>query len=337
MAEPIDRQAMIATLDGAVGMLDAAMTLGRSLGPQIDRVLFVAHGSANRAMLGFEYWIGHFSPSLEVRRYFPSELMAQAPPRLDARTLVVIASKSGTTAETVAAAEWLAATPCRTVGFTLRPESPLAGKVQTCFAIGPTEESFIGLFMVMQALVGGLLAARDGWELADKLLESLKALPSAAADAATGNEARAAAEARDWQDVRVLYEIAAGPVFTTAYVWGVCIVMEMLRLHSTPLEAAEFFHGPFEVVDRETPLVLLLGEDPSRPLMERVVRFCDKHAGRVITYDSRNFAMPGIDPAIRGIVAPYILQAAVKRISAHLSTLLGRPLDARRYMWKGGY
>lgn len=327
---------MIAALDGAKAAIDPAMALGRELAGRIDRIVFVAHGSANRAMLGMQYWIEHVS-TLEVRSYFPSELMVQAPKRLDGRTLVVIASKSGTTAETVAAAEWLRGTECLTVGFTQRAGSPLAGLVQRCFAIGETPESFIGLFMAMQSLVGGVLSARDGWALAEPLRRSLAALPRAVTEAAAGNEARAVAEVAAWKDVDTLYEIAAGPVFTTAYVWGVCIVMEMLRKHSTALEAAEFFHGPFEVVDRETPLVLLLGEDPSRPLMERVVRFCDKHAGRVLIYDSRDFAMPGIEPEIRAIVAPYVLQAALKRISAHWSTQIGRPLSERRYMWKGGY
>jgi fructoselysine-6-P-deglycase FrlB-like protein len=48
--------------------------------------------------------------------------------------------------------------------------------------------------------------------------------------------------------------------------------MEMLQLHSTALEAVEFFHGPFEVVD-DTTADPIPGE-ASRPLMERVVRFC---------------------------------------------------------------
>jgi len=90
-------------------------------------------------------------------------------------------------------------------------------------------------------------------------------------------------------------------------------------------------------VDEHTKLFLLLGEDPSRPLMERVVRFCRKHTEHLMIYDSRDFAMPGIDPAIRPIVAPYILQAALKRISARLSVLLAKPLGERRYMWKTEY
>ncbi len=337
MTDAIDENALLRGFDGALASLAPAASLGRSLAPQIDRIVFVAHGSANRAMLGMQYWIERESPSLEVRRYFPSELMAQNPRRLDARTLVLIASKSGTTQETVAAAEWLRDKPCHTVVFTQRADKPLASLAQHLFTVGETAESFIALFMAMQSLVGGVMQVKDGWPLADALFSSLHSLPTAVVDTAMASDARGITDAGALQHETVLYEVAAGPVYTTAYVWGVCIVMEMLRLHSTALEAAEFFHGPFEVVDDTTPLVLLLGEDPSRPLMERTLQFCQQHARKLFVYDSRDYAMPGIAPEIRAIVAPYILQTALKRITARLSVLLGRPLTERRFMGKIKY
>jgi fructoselysine 6-phosphate deglycase len=333
----VDRAAILDGLAPAVAILPEAMALGRALGPRVERVFFVACGSANRAMLGLQYWVEHFSPSLEVRRYFPAELMAQSPPRLDANTLVVLGSKSGTTPETVAAAEWLRDKPCRTVGVTQRAASPLAAAVDERFVIGETAESFIAIFMALQSLIGGVLAARDGWALADALLPSLAALPRAIADTAEASDARGAAAAQALKDDRILYHVASGPCATTAYTFGVCILMEMLWLHSNPIDAAEFFHGPFEIVDAATPLVLILGEDPSRPLMERVVRFCTKHTQRLFMYDSRDFPMTGIAPAIRPLVAPYVLQSALKRISARLAVLHGKPLTTRRYMWKGDY
>src|SRR5215468_7947386 len=183
----VDRDAITGGLAPAVAILPEAMALGRALGPQAERVYFVACGSANRAMLGLQYWIEHFSPSLEVRRYFPAELMAQDPRRLDAKTLVVLGSKSGTTPETVAAAEWLRGKPCRTVGVTQRANSPLAAAVDERFVIGETAESFVAIFMALQSLIGGVLAARDDWPLADLLMPSLAALPQVIADTASAS------------------------------------------------------------------------------------------------------------------------------------------------------
>ena len=337
MSASYDRDQVIAGLDRTRDALPQALAMGRDLAGGIDRITMVACGSANRAMLGLKYWIERFSPSIEVRRYFPAELMAQDPPRLDERTLVLLASKSGTTPETVAAAEWLADKPCRKVAFTQYAEKPLGRTVRDHFAVGDTSESFTAMAMLMQALVGGVLERKDGWPLADKLLSSLQALPQVVADSAVMNEERAKADAAAYRDDRTFYHVASGPGFTTAYVFGVCILMEMLWLHSYPIEAAEFFHGPFEIVDDKTPLILIKGEDPSRPLMDRVQKFCDTYAKRVISYDSRDFPMVGVDPEIRPIVAPYVLQAALKRMAAHLSVHHRQPLTTRRYMWKVAY
>ena len=212
--------------------------------------------------------------------------MAQNPRRLDGRTLVVLGSKSGTTPEIVAAAEFLKSKPVVTVGLTQLSSSPLARAVERCFAQSEKRrKSLIGMAMIAQSLIGGLLAARDGWPHTEALLSSLSALPDAFSDTAVAQNARGAKIARDLANDRNIYLLASGPGFTNAYVFGVCILMEMLWLHSYPIEAAEFFHGPFEIVERNTPLILILGEDPSRPLMERVVRFCEKHSDRLFIYD----------------------------------------------------
>ena len=337
MSIAFDRSLVEAGLVQTRETVPKAFALGRALAPGIDRIYLVAAGSANRAMLGIMYWLEHYSPGIEVRRYFPAEFMAIDPPRLDGRTLVLLASKSGTTPETVAAAAFLKDKLCKVVAFSQYADKPLAQAVPQHLIVGDTSESFAAMFMLMQALVGGIMTEKEGWPLGDRLLASLDALPAAICDAAEQNDDRAAADARLYAKDRNFYHVASGPGFTTAYVFGVCILMEMLWLHSYPIEAAEFFHGPFEIVDRQTPLILITGEDPSRPLMERVSRFCDTHAGRVMAYDSRDFAMAGIAPEIRPIVAPYILQAALKRLSAHLSALHGQPLTTRRYMWKVPY
>lgn len=337
MAAEIDATEIVNNLKPAVEALPRAAAFGQEVGARIDRVYLVACGSANRAMQGIQYWTDHYSQNLEVRTFFPAEFMAIDPPKLNERTLVILASKSGKTPETVKAAEFVKGRPCSTVVLTQIEDSPLANLGDEAFFVGETGESFVAIFMLMQAIVGGVLKTTDNWPLLDKLMQSLPALPQVIVNAAQQNEARAAEDSRLYKDDDKLYFVASGPVFTSAYVFGVCILMEMLWIHTYPIEAAEFFHGPFEVVTPETPLVLLLGEDPSRPLMERVKRFALKTTERLMIYDSKDYAMEGIDPEIRPIVAPYVLQAALKRMSVRLSIWRDQPLSTRRYMWKSEY
>ncbi|RYE34175.1 MAG: hypothetical protein EOP23_05390 [Hyphomicrobiales bacterium] len=186
MSIAFDRGAILSGLETTRAALPRAYAPGQELAPHIDRVDLVACGSANRAMLGIQYWL---------ERYFPAEFMALDPPRLTERTLVLLASKSGTTPETVAAAHFLKRRPCRVVAFSQYGEKPLAQAVPRHLLIRDTSESFAAMSMLMQALIGGLMAGKEGWLLGEKLLASLDALPVAMCDAAEQNEARAAADA----------------------------------------------------------------------------------------------------------------------------------------------
>ena len=51
-----------------------------------------------------------------------------------------------------------------------------------------------------------------------------------------------------------------------------------------------------------------------------------------LIHDSRDYAMPGVARMIRPIVAPYVLQVALKRFSEHVSDLRGQPLLTRLYL-----
>jgi fructoselysine 6-phosphate deglycase len=336
MATDVDKPAMLKSYATTLGLLDGTAALGRELAGKIDRIYLVGCGGPNRAMLPVEYWIEHYSLAIEVRRYFPAEFITLNPRRLDARTLVVLGSKSGTTSETVEAAGFVRGKPCHVIGITEKGDSALAQAVENPLLMGASSGG-ASMFMLLLALTGGMMAAKDKWDLFDPLMSSLHALPQVLADVSADSDKRATEDARLLKDDRILYHVAAGPMFSTAYVWGVCVLMEMQWMHSVPLEAAEFFHGPFEIVDQNTPLVLMKGEDPSRPLMDRVERFCKKYTERLFVYDSADYAMPGIDKSIRAIVAPYVVQSALRRISERLAVWHNHPLTTRRYMWKTEY
>jgi fructoselysine 6-phosphate deglycase len=317
-------------------LLKTAAGLGREMADRIDRVYLVGCGGPNRAMLTVEYWLEHYGPGIEARRYFPAEFMTLNPRRLDGRTLVVLGSKSGATPETVQAAKFVHDRPCHVVVITEQADSDLARAAETSLLMGAGSGG-ASMFMLLQALAGGLMEGKKGWELFDPLMRSLAALPEVMAEVAQVSDRRSAEDARLLKDDRILYHVAAGPMFSTAYVWGVCVLMEMQWMHSVPLEAAEFFHGPFEIVDQNTPIVLMKGEDPSRPLMDRVERFCKKYTERLFIYDTKDFEMKGVDSRIRAIVGPNVLQSALRRVSDRLAVWHNHPLTTRRYMWKTEY
>lgn len=338
MAEDIDRAAFVKSLEAALAEKNRAYQAGIDLAKQgIKRVFFVGCGAPNREMGVIKYWMDKDAKSLETHLYFPAEFIYQVPAKLDADSLVVLASHSGTTPEIIAASKMLQQYPCKVVSVTQFADSPLAKNVPQTFLYGESKNGYHAKFIILMAFVAGLMKEVEGWNLADKVMSSLDALPSALVDTAEANDKRAAEEARLYKDDDFIMIMGSGPTYATAYVFGICVLMEMQWMRTHVGEAAEFFHGPFEVLDQNTPVIVFLGEDPSRPIGERVVRFCKKFTERLMIYDSKDYLMKGIDPEVRAVFAPFILEGAVSRLAERLSVWHNHPLTTRRYMWKFEY
>lgn len=338
MAPDFNRKEYLASLAQALQAKDEAFNVGVELAKGgIKNVFLVGCGAPNREMGAIKYFLDRDARQLETYLYFPAEFISQPPAKLGADSLVVLATHSGTTPEMLQAAEFVKQYGCKTVGITQLADSPLAKNVQKVFLYGKSEHGYPAKFILILAFLAGVMKGMEGWVLADKIITSLNALPEALADAAEQSDARGTEEARLFKDDDFMMVMGSGPNYSTAYTFGICVLMEMQWMHTHVGEAAEFFHGPFEVLDQNTPVFLFKGEDGSRPLVDRVERFCKKYTERLVIYDSKDYEMKGIDPDVRAIVAPMILSSAVDRFSQHVSVWHNHPLSTRRYMWKFEY
>ncbi len=338
MASDIDRSAFLQSLEQALQGKEKAYQLGVELARKgARRVFLVGCGAPNREMGAIKYWMDRDAVALETHLYFPAEFIYQSPAKLTADSLVVLASHSGTTPEVVAAAEKLKAVGCPVVGVTQFADSPLAQNVTYPLIYGESKNGYHAKFILLMALLAGVMKEVENWPLAEPILQSLDHLPSALVDAMEANEKRATEDARLYKDDDFMMIMGSGPTYANAYVFGICVLMEMQWMHTHVGEAAEFFHGPFEVLDQNTPVIVFLGEDQSRPIGERVVRFCKKFTERLMIYDSKDFEMKGIASEVRPVFAPFILEAAISRMAEHLAVWHNHPLTTRRYMWKFEY
>jgi fructoselysine-6-P-deglycase FrlB-like protein len=121
------------------------------------------------------------------------------------------------------------------------------------------------------------------------------------------------------------------------YGFAMCYLQEMQWIDAASINAAEFFHGAFEIVDASTPLLLLLGDDASRPIAERALRFAHTYSQKVLTIDTADNELPGIPDRYRGLVSPLVLSAITTRLAAHFAAVRAHPLETRRYMFKVEY
>jgi fructoselysine-6-P-deglycase FrlB-like protein len=116
-----------------------------------------------------------------------------------------------------------------------------------------------------------------------------------------------------------------------------CYFQEMEWLHSAAVNAADFFHGPFEMITKNTPLIALLAEDSSRPLGERVVRFGEQYTTAFAAVDTTSLSLPGIPADSRPDLSVLALMSANRRVLDHVAARRGHDTSARRYMWQVQY
>ncbi|MEE4193803.1 MAG: SIS domain-containing protein [Anaerolineae bacterium] len=334
-----DQSHFLNQFSGSLALLDAAVQSAQQLGSDpINKIFFVACGAPHQLFLSLEYWATKYAANLTFHRYFPAELIQHNPVSLDADSLVIFGSHSGTTQETVAAAKFIQQTPAKSLAITQSTTSPLGAAVDHTIAYGNTEQGYFSAFMLGFAFLSALLTSREpAWKFHTSVMESLHSLPHALAEAKAMKQYDAVIQAQQLSKSPQLYVLGSGPMFATAYVFANCFLMEMQWMHAHALQGAEFFHGPFEVVDPSTPLLLLIGEDPSRVIAERVHQFTRQYSQNTIVYDAQEFPMTGIAPEIRPMVAPMIVDAAMTNLVEALAILRGHPMTKRRYMGKVNY
>jgi fructoselysine-6-P-deglycase FrlB-like protein len=256
------------------------------------------------------------------------ELNSSVPALMGPGSLVVLASYTGKTKETVQAAKTAKATGATVIGAA-KEGSPLADALDVAFA---------GKSDVFELLVAYAVLEATGAELDRKAVaEMLAALPDAVLDAVKESEAHLADIANAFKDEPITYVLGSGPCYGWAYGLAMCFLQEMQWKHAAAFNTGEFFQGAFEVVDDDTAVLLWLGDDASRPMAERGKRFLETYCKKAQYVDVADLALPGIAKELRGDVSGIVVGALANRLAQHYEALRGHDLEQRHYMFKVDY
>jgi fructoselysine-6-P-deglycase FrlB-like protein len=243
-------------------------------------------------------------------------------------SLVVLASYTGTTKETVAAAKTAKAAGA-TVISAAKAGSPLAEA---------SDIGFSGKSDLFELVVAFELLAATGADLDRAEVDvALKALPEAVRHAIEQAEPQLAKIADAFKDEPITYVLGSGPSYGWAYGLAMCFLQEMQWKHAAAFNTGEFFQGAFEMVDDDTAVLLWLGEDASRPMAERGKRFLDTYCKKAQYVDVKDLELPGIPAALRQDVSPIVVGALANRLAQHYEAVRGHDLETRRYMFKVDY
>ena len=246
--------------------------------------------------------------------------------RLGKGTLVVISSVTGSTAEMIDAVNRLHEAGAYVLGFIDNAEAPLAKLADTCITFAGEEQMKFSMVVDRLLWHEGKFADYDRFygQMEQYLAEDLVAVEKQA-------DAFGRAFAEKHVDDPLHYYVGAGALFGITYSYAMCYWEEQHWLRSKSIHAAEFFHGTLEVVDKDTPVTLFMGEDAQRPLSERVKNFLPRVCGNYTIIDAADYPLTGISPAFRGDISHLVTHAVTQRIDAHMEQINRHPMEIRRY------
>jgi fructoselysine-6-phosphate deglycase len=323
---------------GAVGLaeqIDAVMA--DALGSGVTNVVFAGAGGAGILMQPAAALLRERS-TFRAEVVLPAELVVTGSASLGRDTLVVIPSLSGTTAESIAALEHVKAAGARVLVLTGHDDTPLGTKADVSLVNFAEDDTSCESFYLQSLLLALSVLARTG-ALPDSaaVATELGRLPELLLDAKVAFEERAhelaeAIAADTWHIVT-----GSGSTWPEAFYYGMCILEEMQWIRTRPVHASDFFHGTLELVEADVSVLILKGEDATRPLTDRVERFVSGLTDKVLVLDAAEVELPGISQTTRALLSPVLLAALLERVSAHLEVLRDHPLTTRRYYRRMAY
>jgi fructoselysine 6-phosphate deglycase len=305
---------------------EACIELGRETAGRFRQLYIVGSGGSYAAALTAKYVLDSVL-DLPVDAVASYELTWREAARLDADALVVLASYSGETEDTVAALRYARERGARTVAIVAKPESTMAHEADVVIPYDNGaiyEIPIIALVLLAAGLTEGTAAA----ERVAPLVAELDRLPGVLRRTLDVEATLAEGRARELLRDQHLYVLGCGPLSPLAYKVAMSVVMENLRIGATYSDASEWRHGPAEALERlRATFIVLLGTDASRDVTLRAIDFCEANGSRVLTYDAADFG------DLHPLLTPVVMNSHTQWLIVYSAILRGiTDLDERVFM-----
>ncbi len=306
----------------------------------INKICYVGCGGSLAALYPAKYLLEKESKALyRVGFYTANEFVQATPAFIDRNTLVIGSSHEGKTPETVAALKLAKELGAGTIAFTFFPDSEIkkVGDQVVVYSWGSDPVFSQKKEALVLRLAMELLNQLEGWGKYDQAMDSFDRYDQVALAAREKALPAAQSFAKNYALEKVIYTVGSGAGWAAAYMECICILMEMQWIHSNCIHAGEFFHGPLEIVDTETPFMIMMGDGPTRKMDERVKDFMEKWGRKFIIIDVKDLGINVIDNSVVEYFSPLLLTAVVDIYNQQLAFVRKHPLSTRRYMWKTDY
>lgn len=308
-----------------------------SLRPQIEKIVDEVYqsGFKNICWLGIG---GTYASCLQAQVHMKeksgleiivenaAEYLATGNRRIGKGTFVIISSVTGRTQEMVDALREMKTKGVRVLGFIDKKDTPLSEGVDDEIAYPVNEQlKFLMVANRFLYLEGVLPEYEDIFANYEAHLAQALIQVSEKADA-FGQEF-----AKKHCEDAMHYFVGAGNQYGGTYSYAMCFWEEQHWLRSKSIHSAEFFHGMFEIVDKNTAVTLFVGEDSQRCLSIRVAEFLPQICGNYTVIDTKDYELKGIKEDYRGAISHIVMRMITERIDVYIEKINCHPMDIRRY------
>lgn len=297
-----------------------------------SNIFFIGCGGTYAHSLPMKYWFDTTSEKIDTYSVIASEFMAGGHKRFSKDSICVFSTRSGNTKEIVNAAKYCKEAGARTLVYVSNDNTPICEYADYKFFSFAEDDCLCeAIYTYMITLLSRFLKNAGEFPKYDLFMEQYAQITPYLLKAKELYEERCAKMAAEHKNTDYHMVIGSGMLWGEAYDYAMCILEEMQWIKTKSIHAAEYFHGTLELVEEDTSLIMLYGEDETRPLMDRVMNFSKNITKVINVFDTKDIELPFTDDGFRKIVSPMIMYVITERLSCHLEKERNHPLTTRRY------
>ena len=285
-----------------------------------ERLLFIGSGASYCTLYTPWYFMNTTSDIPSILMRGPELIAAGTEFVKGKRTYAILSSYSGKTADTVEAAGYLKNLGVPLVALSKSDQNPLVKICEDVISYNSKclyTSAMANMLMVMAELQ--ILYGEK--QLANHLMTALEKLPDQMTGIIKKSEQIALETLELLKDDEFIYVLGDGPLWGLTYQYGYTNLMEYSRIHAACLPAAEWRHGPLEIMFRNPAMIILMGNDCGRKYVEATASYCKKRGARVAIFDVKDY----LDT--HPVLAPFVLHAVAQLFILYYTTYKNIDLD----------
>ena len=306
---------------------------------KISNVYFTACGGSLVDMYPAYYFLKSEAENLSTGWYTANEFVHVTPKKIGAQSVVFVCSHSGNTPESVKAAKVAQEKGAITIGLTFNPKAELLkySDEKIIYEWGDENEVVKNPMAIVLDITSQILGQLEGYDKLAEFADGFKKIDTIVTNALAQVQDRTKRFADKYQHEPMFYILGSGASFGHTYGFAICSLMEMQWLDAAPIHSGEYFHGPFEVTDKDKPYIVMESIGRTRPLDERAIKFLKKYAEKIEIVDAKELGLDLIDSNVAEYFNPILFYSVLCEYRAKLADIRNHSLEVRRYMGKVEY